>query len=297
MVEAVALGDRRARAGRRRSPCARPAASSARAPGDARLLDHLVDPLARSRSRARRSTSVRNIAELPRPSGGVRPGRRVRGLGLVPGAPSPRSPREPGAGVRGACRWSSVSHRRAASRIVSSGGSSPVQIRSEAAPWWTRTSSRRRRAHRGRGRPLRAASGPTRRPGPPRLVLHLSASAASGSGFRSSASGAGSPLACARPTVVAFTIRPYRSSDKPSAAPCSLLMRDSELARQRLGPLRGAVPDRHRRARLAQRPDAGAGRAAGAEHERALAGGRRAERRQQPGGVGVLGRDRRRRRS
>ena len=41
--------------------------------GHPRLVDHLVDPLAASRSRGRRSTSVTNIPEWPRCIGAVRP--------------------------------------------------------------------------------------------------------------------------------------------------------------------------------------------------------------------------------
>ncbi len=89
-------------------------------------------------------------------------------------------------------------------------------------------------------------------------------------------------LASLIPTVVQLT----RRSKSPGATGVH-----TELLCQRL-PLRARpVPDRHIGARVAKRPDDGAGRAPGAENERALAGRRLRECADQAIGVGVVRND------
>ena len=165
-------------------------------------------------------TSVTNIAELPRPR------RRGQPRGALGSAPRARArARSPRPGVGTGRRYPGRSVRchsllsRPRLRIVSIGGSRPVQIRKRGGslvdqdlePVDDACAALPCDARRA---PSRAA----RRPGPPRFVVALSASASNGSAFRSP--GRRWARACLRrgPRVVALTSRSKSARSGPSLA-------------------------------------------------------------------------------
>ena len=185
---------------------------------------------------------------------------------------------------------SAVRLPRAARRIVSSGASRPVQIRSEAAPWWTRTS----RPSTTRAPRLLAAaiSGVADDPyaRSTTICVACNESARRGSGLRSAGwrgRGARRPEAD-RGAVDQQVVVGQRQR---LAADAAALVGDAELGGQRLGPRGGPVPHRHRRTGVAERPDGGARGAAGAQDQGPAPAGGLGKRGDQAAGVGVLGLD------
>ena len=233
-----------------------------------------------------------NVPGWPRLSGGVSPGVSCVGSSgqLARGRLAARAP---GTGRRYPGRFSVAIHRRrprAACLIVSNGGSRLVQIRSEAAPWWTRTSSPSTTS-----RPALPCRGHELRLGGPVDQVHHDVSSLNRIGSEverslASARSGASPDACSSPTDGRVDEQLEASSQRPVIR----LALDGRRPRARPRaprPSRGCGSRPRRRRRPRERPDRGAGGAAGAEHERALPCRRFGQRAIKPGRVGVLGRD------